>query len=86
MKITTTSKFKKAYDRLPQTIKKKVKKAVNFLQQDLFYPSLYTKKMEGRTNTWEARVDRLYRMTFEKDQDTIILRTVGPHDEGLGKK
>lgn len=58
MKITTTSKFKKAYDKLPQTIQKKVKKAINFFQQDLFYPSLYTKKMGGRIDTWEARVDR----------------------------
>lgn len=41
--------------------------------------------MEGE-NVWEARVDRSYRFTFEKTGNTITLRTVGPHDEGLGKK
>lgn len=35
---------------------------------------------------WEARVDKSYRFTFDKENDTIILRTVGVHDEGLGKK
>lgn len=86
MKIAKTASFIESYIKLPKQIQKKADKQIKFLLQDLFYPSLYTKKMEGRTNTWEVRVDRSYRMTFEKDQDTLILRTVGPHDEGLGKK
>jgi len=34
---------------------------------------------------FEARVDRSYRFTFEKIEDVLLLGTVGPHDEGLGK-
>lgn len=41
--------------------------------------------MEG-ANVWEARINRSYRFTFEKVDNDIILKTVGPHDEGLGKK
>lgn len=86
MRIFITPKFKKAYDKLPADIVKKTKKAIKLLRQDLFYPSLRAKKMSGIENTWEARVNRSFRLTFQKEEDIIILQTVGPHDEGLGKK
>ena len=85
MNTSLTPKFKKGYDKLPQALKKKTKKAINFLRQDLFYPSLNTKKMGG-ADLWEARVDKHYRLTFSKTEDTITLLTGGPHDDGLGKK
>lgn len=85
MNILFTRKFKKAYDKLPQHLKTKTKKSIELLKEDFFYPSLHTKKMEG-VGCWEARIDRSYRFTFEKTEDTLTLRTVGPHDEGLGKK
>ena len=85
MKIFTTKKFKKSYDKLPQNLKTKTKKSLEFLKKDFFYPSLHTKKMEG-INLWEARIDKSYRFTFEKSEEAITLRTIGQHDEGLGKK
>lgn len=86
MRIFITPKFKKAYDKLPADKVKKTKKAISLLKRDVFYPSLRAKKMSGIENTWEARVDRSYRLTFQKEEDVIILQTIGPHDEGLGKK
>lgn len=85
MKIAKTASFIDSYINLPKQIQKKVDKQIKFLLINPSYPSLRTKRMGG-SHRWEARVDRSYRMTFEKDQDIIILRTVGPHDEGLGKK
>ena len=85
MKIVKPNGFVKSYHKLPQNIQKKVDKQIRFLLTDFFYPSLRTKRMSG-LDRWESRVDRSYRFTFNKDNDTIILRTVGPHDEGLGKK
>jgi hypothetical protein len=41
--------------------------------------------MEG-LDRYEARVDWHYRMTFAILQDHIYILTIGPHDEGLGKK
>lgn len=84
MNVVVSKQFKKSYDRLPQLLQKKTKKAINQLEHDMFYPGLNTKKKEG--NTWEARVDRSYRLTFEKQEDTLYLRIVGPHDKGLEKK
>jgi len=37
-------------------------------------------------NRFEARIDLHYRFTFEIKDNDVILRTIGPHDEGLGKK
>lgn len=77
--------FSKSYRRLPFHIQKKVDKQIKYLLTDISYPSLRLKKMQG-IDKWEARVDKSYRFTFEKRENTIILRTVGPHDEALGKK
>lgn len=85
MKIAKTKSFVKFYRKLPKHIQKKTDKQIIFLSQDLSHPSLRTKRMSG-LDRWEARVDRSYRFTFDKLKDTLILRTVGPHDEGLGKK
>jgi mRNA-degrading endonuclease YafQ of YafQ-DinJ toxin-antitoxin module len=86
MEVITSKQFKKAYDKLQIQQKTKVKKVLKLLREnELFYPGLNTKKMQG-LDRWEARIDKHYRLTFEKTEDTILLRTVGPHDEGLGKK
>ena len=85
IKIAKTKLFTKLYQRLPKHIQRKVDKQLLFLVQNLFHPSLETKKMGG-LNRWEARIDKGYRFTFEKIDETIILKTVGSHDPGLGKK
>jgi mRNA-degrading endonuclease RelE of RelBE toxin-antitoxin system len=85
MKILLTAQAEKTFLRLPAQIQKKIKKQFLLLEQDFFYPSLHTKKM-GAADQWEIRIDRHYRAAFRKDDDTIIIDTLGPHDEGLGKK
>lgn len=85
LKSLYSKKFLRSYQKFPKNIQKKVDKQIRFLLVDMFYPSLRTKRMGG-ANRWEARVDRSYRFTFDKENDTLILRTVGLHDEGLGKK
>lgn len=85
MKIAKTPLFEKCYDKLPLVIRKKVDKQIRFIQGNISHPSLRTKRMQG-FDRWEARVDKSYRLTFEKTEGMIILRTVGPHDEALGKK
>jgi len=79
------SKFKKQYKRLPKSIQRKFTKQLQFLLKNYHYPSLRTKKMVG-INRFEARVDLHYRFTFEIEKNTLVFRTIGPHDEGLGKK
>ena len=77
-------KFKKQYKKLPKSIQLKFAKQFRLLIKDYRYPSLRTKKMVG-ISRFEARIDLHYRFTFEIKEANIILKTIGPHDEGLGK-
>ena len=83
MNLNTTAKFKKQYDKLPRNIQIKTQRILNYLKEDLRYPSIHAKKKQGE-DMWEGRVDRFYRFTFTITEDTITLRTIGPHDEALG--
>lgn len=79
-KLVYTDQFKKLYKRLPDKLKTKAKKQIQWLVKDMNHPSLNTKKMRGGGDIWEARVDYQHRFTFQKNNDTIILRSVGSHD------
>ena len=83
MKIKAYRKFKKAYCNLPQNIQLKVDRQLTMLLEDMRHPSLHTKKIKGKADIWEARVDFHYRLTFEIVEDTLFLRVVGNHDEVL---
>lgn len=85
IKPVFTPEFKKRYKRLSSAIQRKFTKQLELLVENYRYPSLRAKKMTG-INRFEARIDRHYRFTFEIENDEIVLRTIGPHDEGLGKK
>lgn len=83
MKIKAYRRFKKSYQDLPLVIQRKVDKQIALLARDFNHPSLHTKKIKGREEVWEARVDIHYRFTFEIIKDMILLRVVGNHDEIL---
>lgn len=85
MKSTLTSRAEKTFKKLPPSIRKKFVKQLSFLERDTLHPSLRTKKMGG-TKHFEARIDRHYRFTFIIENETVHILTLGPHDEGLGKK
>lgn len=65
MNIAKIKGFTKGYQRLPAHIQKKIDKQLRLLSQNLRYPSLRTKKLEGIDNVWEGRVDRFYRFIFK---------------------
>ncbi|MBK7897220.1 MAG: hypothetical protein WAS33_22165 [Candidatus Promineifilaceae bacterium] len=83
MALIFTHRFKKAYQRLPQTIQNKVKKAIRLLVENPGHPSLRIKRIQGTDRIFEGRVDLKYRFSFEYDNDDILLRNVDNHDECL---
>ena len=83
MTFSATNRFKRAYKTLPPDIQNSVKKCLSLLEKDLRYPGLHCKKIKGTENIWEARVTLDYRLTFEFQSDTILLRNVGHHDPTL---
>lgn len=78
-----TPRFERAFGALDKDTKKKVLKALYFLDQNPRHPSLQAKPVQGVKDIWEARVDLSYRMTFERQGNTLILRNVDNHDDCL---
>jgi len=83
MKIKAYERFRKSYRKLPLEIQKKIERQLAALCEDMYHPSLHTKKIKGREGIWETRVDLHYRITFEFIDNMIMLRNVGNHDEVL---
>lgn len=76
IKINFTDEFKKSYEKLPQDIKKKVRKQLKFLQHNPAHPSL---KIHKLNDEWEFYVDIFYRAFFLREGNKISLLTVGTH-------
>jgi len=83
MRIARTVRFKKGWKELNKQEKALARKAINNLAIDIRCPALRMKKMKGTEYIWEARVGRSLRLTFQIEGDTIILRSIGRHDETL---
>ncbi|MBI5142568.1 MAG: hypothetical protein HZA20_10355 [Nitrospirae bacterium] len=72
--------FKKDYWKLPDAIKGKVDKQLEFLLDNLDHPSLNLHPVRGTSGIWEGYIDYHYRFTYEMDGDVYVLRKVGTHD------
>lgn len=86
MNVILSKQAEQDFVSLPTPLKKKAIKQLRFLAVDLRHPSLRARKLSGTKDRWEARIDFHYRFTFQMEEDTIIIRKIGPHDTGLGKK
>lgn len=85
IEVRLTERAEKSYTKLPLHVKKKAKRQFKRLIDIPKYPSLRVKKKQGE-NIFEARVDYHYRFTFIVEEKTLWILSIGPHDEGLGKK
>lgn len=83
MTVRYTSRFRKQYGELSDAIQGKVDKAIEFLDTDFRYPGLRSHPLKSHPGIFEAYVDDKYRMTFERQGDTLIMRNVNNHDECL---
>jgi addiction module RelE/StbE family toxin len=83
-KIRLTQRFLKSFVRLPKAVQEKIMKQIALLAENPRHPSLQTKPIQGASGIYEARIDREYRMTYERAaDDTLLLRVVGRHDQAL---
>ncbi|MBI4232886.1 MAG: hypothetical protein HY686_00405 [Chloroflexi bacterium] len=83
MPIQFTERFAKQYEQLPETIQRKVDKALRLLDADFRHPGLRSHPVEGAGEIFEAYVDARYRMTFERHRKVFVMRNVDNHDECL---
>lgn len=81
MEVARTDKFKKAYKNLTDEDKRRAEKALRLLVSNMSHPSLKVKRIRHTQRIWEARVSRKMRMTFEIQDDLLLLRNIGQHDK-----
>jgi len=80
MPVKFTERFVEQYGRLPETIQRKVDKALRLLDADFRHPGLRSHPVDS---VFEAYVGVKYRMTFERHGDLFLMRNVDNHDECL---
>ncbi|OGH27491.1 MAG: hypothetical protein A3C27_03765 [Candidatus Levybacteria bacterium RIFCSPHIGHO2_02_FULL_39_36] len=85
MNLELSEKARKCLKKLPRPIQKKAYKSFQLLLNNPRHPSLRSRKMSG-TGFYEARIDYHNRFAFSIEGDTVLVLTLGMHDEGLGKK
>ncbi|GAI86886.1 unnamed protein product [marine sediment metagenome] len=85
LRIARTESFTKAWKQLTTEQKALGRKAIENLITDMGYLALRAKKIKGAEHIWEARVSRSLRMTFQIEDEMIVLRNIGQHDETLGR-
>ena len=85
MRLILTERFRRAYRSLSSQDRKRVQKALRLMAEDLRYPGLRVKRVQGTTKIWEARAGRSICLTFEVEGTDLILRNVGQHDDALSR-
>ncbi|HUV90510.1 MAG TPA: hypothetical protein VMY80_12720 [Anaerolineae bacterium] len=83
MPTELTKRFVRAYDRLPPDVQQRVDRALRLLEENWRHPGLRAGRLSGQGDIFYARVDQNHRNTYERRGDTLVLRSVGRHDETL---
>ncbi len=78
--VRYSSRFKKLYNVLEHNIKIRVKKTLALFVENPLHPSLRLHKLEGKLDRyWSISVDRKYRIILEKEEEFVVLVSVGTH-------
>lgn len=85
LKQRFSPRFQKRFKKLHPLLKKKFEKQLKLLLANPNHPSLNIKKMGG-SGMFEARLDYHNRFVFKIVNNELWFYSIGPHDEGLGKK
>lgn len=82
MEIYYHPRFRKAYSRLPLTVKIKAEHKEKIFRADPYLTALKTHKLHGRLGKfWSFSIDRKYRILFEfVSKNEVIFLDVGTHE------
>ena len=79
MEAIFTEPFLDNFAKLSETTKRKFKKQLGFLLQNIQYPSLHAKKYNEKQGVWQARVDNNFRFYFQIKKDTYFILNIIRH-------
>jgi mRNA interferase RelE/StbE len=78
--LRTTRSFDRSFQRLPKTIREQTIAKLQLFQEDPSHPSLRVKRIRATARIWEMSITMNYRVTFEVDEERVLLRRIGTHD------
>ncbi|MGB3510560.1 MAG: hypothetical protein WBA93_15255 [Microcoleaceae cyanobacterium] len=81
MNSQTTSKFWKAFNKLPESIQEAAKETYQLWQKDPYNPSLQFKKIHPVQPIYSVRIGLSWRAVGIKDSNTIIWFWIGSHSD-----
>jgi hypothetical protein len=81
MKSRTTARFRRAYDNLPENIRKQARDAYQLFIQNPNHPSLRFRQIHPTRRIYSVRITRAYRALGVRENDVIIWFWIGSHDD-----
>jgi addiction module RelE/StbE family toxin len=78
--LVFTRQFDRLFRRLPKRIRLETYEKLELLLTDPAHPSLRVKRIQSTQDLWEMSVTMNYRITFQVEGETIVLRRIGTHD------
>ena len=81
MKSHITSRFRKAYDRLPKRIQRQANEAYTLFEKDHRHPSLRYKKVHPNKQIYSVRISQSYRALGILEGDEMIWFWIGSHED-----
>ena len=81
MTSKTTRRFREAYGRLPEHVRRRAREAYRRFKSNPSHPSLRFKQVHTTESIYAARVGLGYRALAVLDGDTVIWFWIGTHAE-----
>ena len=81
MKSRRTERFRRAFEKLPESVQKQAREAYVLFEQDPSHPSLRFKRVHPSRPIYSARVSQQYRALGVLADDEIIWFWIGSHDD-----
>ena len=76
----TLREFDRLFKRLPERIRDETYEKLALFLEDSAHPWLRVKRVRGTERIWEMSITMNYRLTFELDDERVVLRRIGTHD------
>lgn len=79
MKSRTTPRFRKAYEKLPQSVQQRAREAYELFVQDPSHSSLRFKRIHSSRQIYSVRISRAVRALGVRENDSIVWFWIGSH-------
>jgi mRNA interferase RelE/StbE len=83
MEFIFTARFKRSYKKLTKDDQKATQRKLELMGENPHHPSLRNKKVQGTDGVFECSITLSIRVTWENENEAILLRVIGDHDEVL---